>query len=39
MFFDMSKNTIKETVLQRNGIINSVISSKNNYIKIQKEFG
>jgi hypothetical protein len=27
MFFDMSKNTTKEPVLQRNGMINSVIAS------------
>ena len=27
MFFDMSKNTTKEPVLQRNGMVNSVIRS------------
>jgi len=27
MFFDMSKNTTKEPVLQRNGMVNSVIYS------------
>ena len=27
MFFDMSKNTTKEPVLQRNGMVNSVICS------------
>ena len=27
MFFDMSKNTTKEPVLQRNGMVNSAICS------------